>query len=86
MEELAVADPNNTKLQSELALSYDRVAEILTALTENHSEALLLMRKAQKIGESLAAAEPLNTKLRRGQAVGNFNVALREVIRRFTNR
>ncbi len=76
MEELAVADPNNTKIQSDLALSYDRVAEMLTGLTENHSEALSLMRKAQDIGERLAAAEPLNTRLRRGQAVGDFNVAL----------
>ena len=76
MEELALAAPNDTKIQSELARSYDRVAELVTALTENHSEALVLMRKAQEIGERLAAAEPLNTKLRRGQAVGHFNVAL----------
>jgi len=76
MEELAVADPNDTKIQSDLALSYDRVAEIITGLTEDHAEALLLMRKAQNIGEKLAAADPLNTKLRRGQAVGDFNVAL----------
>lgn len=76
MEDSAVADPNNTELQAELARAYDRVAEILTGLTDNHAEALLLMRKAQTIGDQLLAAEPLNTKLRRGQAVGDFNVAL----------
>ncbi|MEP6570540.1 MAG: protein kinase [Acidobacteriota bacterium] len=76
MEELAAADPNNTKLQYELASSYDKVAEILTGLTPNHAEALILMRKAQKIGETLLAADPLSTKLRRGQAVGDFNVAM----------
>jgi serine/threonine protein kinase/tetratricopeptide (TPR) repeat protein len=75
MQELAVADPNNTKIQAELAISYDRVAEILTALTKNHSEALFLFRKSQKIGETLLASDPLNTKLRRGQGVGDFNVA-----------
>jgi non-specific serine/threonine protein kinase/serine/threonine-protein kinase len=75
IEELAIANPNNPKIQAELALSYDRVAEILTALTQNHSEALLLFRKSQKIGETLLESDPLNTKLRRGQAVGEFNVA-----------
>jgi non-specific serine/threonine protein kinase/serine/threonine-protein kinase len=76
MEELVAADPDSTKLQSDLARAYDQVAEILTALTDNYAEALVLMRKAQTIGEKLAAADPLNTKLRRGQAVGDFNVAL----------
>ena len=75
MEELAVADPNNNKIQQGLAHSYDKVAEILKLLTRNHSEALLLYRKSQKISETLIAAEPLNTKLRRGQAVSYFNVA-----------
>ncbi len=76
MEELAVADPNNTKIQAELAISYDRVAEILTALTKNHSEALSLFQKSQQIGETLLASDPLNTKLRRGQGVGDFNIAM----------
>jgi serine/threonine protein kinase len=76
MEEIAASDPHNAKIQGDLALSYDRVAEMLTGLTENHAEALVLFRKSQKIGETLAAADPLNTKLRRGQAVGDFNVAL----------
>ena len=76
MEKIAASDPNNVKIQGDLALSYDRVGEILTGLTENHAEALLLFRKSQKIGETLVAGDPLNTKLRRGQAVGDFNVAL----------
>jgi eukaryotic-like serine/threonine-protein kinase len=76
LEELVGADPSNTQLRSELARSYDQVAEILTGLTDNHAEALVLMRKAQRIGDALVAAEPSNTKLRRGQAVGDFNVAL----------
>jgi serine/threonine protein kinase/tetratricopeptide (TPR) repeat protein len=76
MEELAASDPNNVKIQGDLALSYDRVAEMLTGLTENHEEALSLFLKSQKIGEKLAAADSLNTKLRRGQAVGDYNVAL----------
>jgi tetratricopeptide (TPR) repeat protein len=75
MEELAAADPNNLKLQQELAVSYDKVAEVLTGLTPNHSEALNLFRKSQIIGETLLVSDPLNTKLRRGQAVGDFNVA-----------
>ncbi len=75
-EELALAEPNNAKIEYELALSYDKTAELLTALTENHAEALSLMRKAQEIGEKLAAADPGNARLRRGQAVGDFNVAL----------
>jgi hypothetical protein len=75
MEELTLAEPNNTNFQANLALSYDRVAEILTGLTEYHSEALLLMRKAQVIAERLAAADPLNIGMRRGQAVSHFNIA-----------
>jgi non-specific serine/threonine protein kinase/serine/threonine-protein kinase len=76
MEEVAAANPNDARIQSDLALSYDRVGEILTALTDNHAEALVLMRKAQEIGDRLAAADPLNTKLRRGKGVGSLNVAL----------
>ena len=75
MEELAAADPNRTDFQFELALSYDNLAIILTELKRNHSEALVLYRKSQKIGNTLLSADPLNTKLRRGQAVGDFNVA-----------
>ena len=74
-EELAKNDSGDTNLQFELALSYDKTAELITALTDRHAEALVLMRKAQDIGERLAAADPLNAKLRRGQAVGHFNVA-----------
>jgi tetratricopeptide (TPR) repeat protein len=76
MEELALADPNNTKIQNELALAYDNLAIILTELKANHSEALLLYRKSQKIGNGLLAADPTNTKLQRGQAVGDYNVAM----------
>jgi eukaryotic-like serine/threonine-protein kinase len=76
MEQIAASDPDNAKIQGDLALSYDRVAEMLTGLTENHAEALLLFRKSQKIGDTLVAADPLNTKLRRGQAVGDYNVAV----------
>jgi len=75
MEEFAVADPNNIKIQEGLAVSYDKVAEIITSLTENHSEALLLYRKSQKISDKLLMADPLNTKLRRNQAIDYFNVA-----------
>ena len=49
---------------------------MLTGLTGNHAEALVLMRKAQQIGETMLLADPLNTRLRRGQAVGDFNVAM----------
>jgi eukaryotic-like serine/threonine-protein kinase len=75
MEELAVDDPGNSKIQSALAVSYDKVAEILTLVSLNHSEALVLYRKSQKIDETLVAADPQNTKLRRAQAVDHFQIA-----------
>ena len=76
LEELAVANPNNNKIQQGLAVSYGKVAEIITSLTENHSEALLFYRKSQEISDKLFIADPLNTKLRRNQAIDYFNVAL----------
>ena len=76
MEELAGANPNNNKIQQGLAVSYGKLAEIITSLTENHSEALLFYRKSQKISDKLFIADPLNTKLRRNQAIDYFNVAL----------
>lgn len=75
MEELAAVDPNGNKIQRELSVSYNKVAEIITSLTENHSEALLLYRKSQKISDKLLVADPLNTKLRRDHAASHFNVA-----------
>jgi tetratricopeptide (TPR) repeat protein len=51
------------------------MADIITSLTENHSEALLLYRKSQEIDDKLLLADPLNTTLRRGQAVSYLNVA-----------
>jgi tetratricopeptide (TPR) repeat protein len=75
MEELAVAEPNNNKVQQGLAQSYDRVAEILTLAMGNHPEALLLYRKSQKIKEGLAVTEPANTTFRRSRADGYFRVA-----------
>ena len=75
MEELAAADPNNNKIQKNLSFTYDRVAEILTLLTQNYAEALLLYRKIHKIDETQLAAEPGNTRLRRAHAVSLFNIA-----------
>ena len=76
LEELALADPNSVKIHIELAASYDNLALMLTDLKGLHSEALSLYRKSQKIGDTLLAADPTNTKLQRGQAVGDFNVAM----------
>ncbi|PYS72157.1 MAG: hypothetical protein DMF69_08355, partial [Acidobacteria bacterium] len=74
-KELASADPASTLFQTELALSYDNLALILTDQKRAHAEALSLFLKSQKIGNDLLAADPANTKLRRGQAVGEFNLA-----------
>ncbi len=75
MEALALADSHNKKIQQALATSYDRVAVILDLATRDYSEALLLYRKSQLIIDRLAGAEPLNTELRKDQAVSSYNVA-----------
>lgn len=52
------------------------MGEIITSLTDHHSEALLLYQKFQIISNKLFLVDPLNTKLQRGLAVGYYNVAL----------
>jgi eukaryotic-like serine/threonine-protein kinase len=75
MEELSLANPSDPKIQRGLAVSYDRVAEIHEILTRNYSEALLYYRKSQEIRDRLLRTDPLNTKLRRDDAVSYFNIA-----------
>lgn len=75
LEELAAADPNNNAIRRALAISCDKLAEVITSLTNNQLEALLLYRKSQEISDKLLASDPSNTKLRRDQAVSHFNVA-----------
>ena len=76
LEELAAAEPNNHKIQSELGDAYARMGEIITSLSDRHSEALLFYQKSQRISDEMLLAEPLNTKLKRGQAVGYLNIGL----------
>lgn len=75
MEELAAADPNSLVYQRDLALSYDNLALILTDQKKDHTAALELFRKSQKIGDAMLAADPSNTRLQRGQGVGEHNIA-----------
>ncbi len=75
MEELAKADPVSGPYQRELALSYDNLALILTDQKKDHTAALELFRKSQKIGDTMLAADPTNTRLQRGQGVGELNIA-----------
>lgn len=75
LEELAQAQPDNRKVVDALAAAYDYTADAISSLTDNHSEALVLARKSQDISDKLLNADPMNTKLRRDQAVSHLRVA-----------
>ena len=76
VEELSAEDPNFPSIQYEQALAYDNLALILTDLKKEHAEALTLFRKSKSIGDAQLAADPQNVKLQRGQAVGDYNLAM----------
>lgn len=74
MEELAANEPNNRKIMRSLATCYERVAEILTGLTENHSEARALILKSQEINLRFLAEDPQDILLRRAVAIGYLDL------------
>jgi tetratricopeptide (TPR) repeat protein len=75
MERLTDKDPNNQKFLTGLALTYDKVAEILTGLTENYSDARELILKSQAISLRLLEKNPQDTALRRAAAVGYLDIS-----------
>ncbi|MCM3874982.1 MAG: serine/threonine protein kinase [Thermoanaerobaculia bacterium] len=74
-EALAAEDPGNPEDRRELAVAYDRVAEV-TQVMGDRVGALALSRKALSIHEKLAAERPGDPIARRDVAIGHHHVAV----------
>jgi eukaryotic-like serine/threonine-protein kinase len=79
MEELAAYDSNNRKIMQSLAICYNRVAEILTSLTENHSEARALTLKSQEISLKLLSENPNDMALKRIVAISYLDIGIASI-------
>src|SRR5207244_1324518 len=73
-EKLVAADPGNTKWQSDLSSSHNKIGNVLVA-AGRREEAFAAYQKSLAISEKLAAADPGNTEWQTDLVVSLYNVS-----------